>query len=340
MLHDAHSQPDPYSPPAHVDSYIPPFDEKFEKKALLFREAIEEYEEGYNAMDDPLICICVIHFHHKRGTEIEYRYPNTAEVERVENMIIHHAMPDSSHNKHEDYNFFNFESEFKGKKRMLFGVSYFKQIKLTEEMKKNNADLTRSYVQKAVAVVSQVPLFGYLKIRLTSTIKAFFEHFTDFDIIEMAYKEMSKNLNDTWPQIQLNDLYIGSDLKVIINLFGVSNFYEIWKAILHQRRVVVFAHSSSSASSFILSLMSLFPGLNTFGVYSKPIAKYMQSLREYALPLKMFTSDYFLSMSFHIQDFGLLAKFIKKDDGNFLLGTTNRLLKESNDYGIELLVNL
>ena len=41
-------------------------------------------------------------------------------------------MPDSSHNKHEDYNFFNFQTEFKGKKRMLFGVSYFKQIKLTE----------------------------------------------------------------------------------------------------------------------------------------------------------------------------------------------------------------
>ena len=86
--------------------------------------------------------------------------------------------------------------------------------------------------------------------------------------------------------------------------------------------------------------MSLFPGLSTFGIYSKPIAKYMQSLREYALPLKLFTSDYFLSMSFHIQDFGLLAKFIKKEEGNFLLGTTNRLLKESNDYGVELLVNL
>lgn len=156
----------------------------------------------------------------------------------------------------------------------------------------------------------------------------------------MAYKDMNKNLSDTWPQTPLNDLYIGSDLKVIIDLFGVSDFYEIWKAILYQRRVVVFAHSSSSASSFIVSLLSLFPGLSTYGIYSKPIAKYMQSLREYALPLKFFTSDNFLSMSFHIQDFGLLSQFIKKDEGNFLLGTTNRLLKESNDYGIELLVNL
>lgn len=47
-------------------------------------------------------------------------------------MIVHHAMPDSSHNKMEDCNFFNFEAKFKGKNRMLFGVSYFKQIKVTE----------------------------------------------------------------------------------------------------------------------------------------------------------------------------------------------------------------
>ena len=127
--------------------------------------------------------------------------------------------------------------------------------------------------------------------------------------------------------MQLNDLYIGTDLKVIMNLFEVSDFYEIWKAVLYQKRVVVFAHSSSSASSFILSLLSLFPGLNTFGIYSKPIAKYMQSLREYALPLRLFSSENFLSMSFHIQDFGLLAKFQKNEKGNFLLGTTNRLLK-------------
>lgn len=74
----------------------------------------------------------MIHFHHKRGTEIEYRYPKNKTVEKIEDLIVHHAMPDSSHNKGEDYNFFNFETEIKGKSKMLFGVSYFKQIKLTE----------------------------------------------------------------------------------------------------------------------------------------------------------------------------------------------------------------
>jgi hypothetical protein len=101
-------------------------------------------------------------------------------VEELESRIIHHAMPDSSHNKSEDYNYFNFEAQYKDKMQMLFGVSYFKQIKLDEETKKTNPEFTRSYLQKAVALVSTVPLFAYLKVRLCITTKLFFEKFTNF----------------------------------------------------------------------------------------------------------------------------------------------------------------
>ena len=41
-----------------------------------------------------------------------------------------------------------------------------------------------------------------------------------------------------------------------------------------------------------------------------------------------------------MQDFHLLSRLQKGKGGKFLLGTTNRLLKEANHYGIELLVNL
>jgi hypothetical protein len=72
---------------------------------------------------------------------------------------------------------------------------------------------------------------------------------------------------------------MGCDLKKIINTVGVSNLYEIWKGLVYEKRVVIFAQTSSDSSSFILSLLSLFPGLNCFGIYSKSISKYMQSLR-------------------------------------------------------------
>ncbi len=113
-------------------------------------------------------------------------------------------MPDSSHNKNEDYNFFNFETTINGRKRMLFGVSYFKQIKVTEEHRLKNKELTRSYTQKAISVVSYLPLFGYLKMRLHSTVKVFFNDFDNFKLIEDAYKDLENHLVDTWPQISVN----------------------------------------------------------------------------------------------------------------------------------------
>ena len=76
-------------------------------------------------------------------------------------------------------------------------------------------------MQKALAVVSVLPLFGYLKLRLSSTIKAFFTDFTNYELIDAAYKDLNKNLSESWPRLEMNQLYIGSDLKVIINLFGV-----------------------------------------------------------------------------------------------------------------------
>ena len=50
---------------------------------MLLKEAVDEYEEGYQKMDDPVICLAVIHFHHKRGTEVEYRYPASKSVESL-----------------------------------------------------------------------------------------------------------------------------------------------------------------------------------------------------------------------------------------------------------------
>lgn len=49
-------------------------------------------------------------------------------------------------------------------------------------------------MQKAIAVVSTLPLFGYLKLRLASTTKAFFGEFNNYALIDAAYKELSKGL--------------------------------------------------------------------------------------------------------------------------------------------------
>ena len=76
-----------------------------------------------------------------------------------------------------------------------------------------------------MAVISTLPLFGYLKVRLASTIKVFFSDFTNYELINAAYKDLNKNVSSSWPQLEMSQLHIGSDLKAIINLFGVHDFY-------------------------------------------------------------------------------------------------------------------
>ena len=192
---------------------------------MLLKEVVDEYDEGYLKSEEAVLCMLVVNFHHTRGVEVEHRFPASKAVEEIENLVVHHAMPDSSHNKMEDYNFFNFEAVWKGKKRMLFGVSYFKQIKATQEMMNKNHEIKRSYLQKAIAVVSTLPLFGYLKLRLASTTKAFFNEFDNYSLIDAAYRELSKGVTESWPKMEMSQLYIGSDLKVILGLFGAQEFY-------------------------------------------------------------------------------------------------------------------
>jgi hypothetical protein len=78
--------------------------------------------------------------------------------------------------------------------------------------------------------------------------------------------------------MDLSELHIGSDLRHILKIFKYK-FFELYKAVLQQKRIVVFSHSSSSSSSFILSLLSLFPGMLTFGMHSGPINRYLEGLR-------------------------------------------------------------
>ena len=68
---------------------------------------------------------------------------------------------------------------------LLYGVSCFKQIKVTDEMRKRDPELTRSHVQKALCILSRVPTFGLLHTKLDPTTKAFFNQ-NDFHDVNVS----------------------------------------------------------------------------------------------------------------------------------------------------------
>lgn len=69
MAIETNTLPPDYTIPSNdPDVFIPHFDKELERKALLLKEVVDEYDEGFHKIDEPVICMAVIHFHHKRGT--------------------------------------------------------------------------------------------------------------------------------------------------------------------------------------------------------------------------------------------------------------------------------
>ena len=83
MALQANSLPEFEVPEGAGDVFVPPFNKQLERKALILKEVVDEYDEGYTKLEEPIICMTVVHFHHKRGTEVEYKYPNNKSVEEI-----------------------------------------------------------------------------------------------------------------------------------------------------------------------------------------------------------------------------------------------------------------
>lgn len=129
----------------------------------------------------------MVEFHHKRGAEMQFVYPQSEEVQKTFDSVIPYAMPDSSHNKSEDCSFFNLELEIGGRVRMVFGVSYFRQIRVSEEMKRRNEELTRSHLQIAVCILSHTPLFEHFRLRIVTATNSFFNDLNDHGPIKTCF---------------------------------------------------------------------------------------------------------------------------------------------------------
>ena len=50
-------------------------------------------------------------------------------------------------------------------------------------------------------MVSTLPVFGYLKLRLSSTTKVFFSDYNNYELINSAYRDLNKNLAESWPKL-------------------------------------------------------------------------------------------------------------------------------------------
>lgn len=186
-----------------------------------------------NKSINPVFLIAVVSFHHKKGSIVEYSYPNNSDIiqlnsssffknyvnekdkikvlEDIYYQLTYFCLPDSVHLNNEDFQFFTIQNYSK----MLYGVSCYRQIKTN--VKKDDIDNTRNCIQKALCILSEYPLFGIFYNKLNITISAFFDQtsLTDKQIISDMYSNYNaisiKNIN-------VNELFLSFSLKKIISL--------------------------------------------------------------------------------------------------------------------------
>lgn len=163
-------------------------------------------------VDDAILGVCVVDFHHKRGPEVEY-------WEGLDNVGItdstglwpnlpFQALPDGSHSFKETFTYFTLLYDKKHKRSprnvhdmdqgnddtdytTVFAISCSRQIR-SDELLSRDKDVTRSTVQKAIVVVSYEPIFGQIKDKLSIVTNAFFlqKDFSDRQIIKSLYESL------------------------------------------------------------------------------------------------------------------------------------------------------
>ncbi len=173
----------------------------------------------------PILYIMVVGFHHKKGCQLEFVYPNdtrvqkltsnpsdTAELYKLPKKWKHLpslALPDGSHNYETDYIYFHLEDDLEGlaepstdpkqakkqSNRTLFGVSCYRQINASELIIKD-VDVTRNTLQKSVCILARLPIYSSLRVKLYSITAAYFEQ-KDFHKTELLINAYDSLLQQT-----------------------------------------------------------------------------------------------------------------------------------------------
>lgn len=172
------------------------------------------------------------------------------------------CLPDGSHKVDEDYIFFvtTFNDE------TLFGVSCYRQIAASAQLKQTDASFTRSSVQKAVVCLCRWPLYGVVKSVVAAATHAYFNqmNFGDTEILSGIFKSINMSLErmeKSGLQKEFHSyLYMGIDVRKVLLKLG-RNALSLFKLLLAGCKVILFtSHGFESVCNDLLALCSLVPG--------------------------------------------------------------------------------
>ncbi|CAG9861818.1 unnamed protein product [Phyllotreta striolata] len=235
---------------------------------------------------DPILYVLVIGFHHKRGCQVEYSFPELVPGHPNEcpagwKYLPTLALPDGSHNYDEDTVYFHLPSLTKPV-RTIYGISCFRQIPV-EKIKNKTSDITRGTVQKSVCVLSKVPLFGQIQVKMCLITHAYFDEgdFSQVSILEDTYYHLNAVMTQS---DSIQQPFIGLSARDFI-LHWKHKAVLLFKLMLLEKRVIFYKSPVHPLCSTILTLVSLFPDMIENGLHNSAcirLSRPMSPMPEYS----------------------------------------------------------
>jgi len=227
---------------------------------------------NYDA-SNPVLHVVVVGFHHKKGCQVEYAHPplipggesSSSELPSQWRNLPSLALPDGSHNWDEDTVYFHLPA-LHNPRKTVFGISCYRQIDV-EKIKNKTSDITRGTVQKSVCVLSRLPLFGQIQVKMSLITAAYFQEgdFSNVSLIKLTYENLSECLTDD--MVYTQQLYVGLSARDFVLHFR-QRALVLFKLLLLERKVLFFKSPVRELSSHILTLLSLLPGMLESGLDS------------------------------------------------------------------------
>ncbi|KPI91556.1 Late secretory pathway protein AVL9-like [Papilio xuthus] len=208
-------------------------------------------------INDPVLNIIVVGFHHKRGCQVEHCYPELIPGKPCELPVPWRhlpalALPDGSHNYLSDTIFFNLPG-LSEPAHTVYGISCFRQIPVEEVVQKTE-DMTRSSVQKSVCVVCRAPLFGRLAVKMELVVRAWFLQgdFSQTKLLEDAYNHLNSC------PVQIDQTLEGLSVQKLVESWKHKALL-LFKLLLLRRKVLIYGSPAGTLSAALLTLVSLLP---------------------------------------------------------------------------------
>ena len=320
---------------------------------------LNKYYKKEHYTSNPILYIAVVSFNHKKGSIIEFTYPDKEELlekntesklffeslipsdnsltkenvfDNINNQLTYLSMPDGAHSLTSDSQFFLIQNFSK----ILFGISCYRQIKVTQAMKEDEQENTRDSVQKSMCIISKLPLFGQMASKLSITMLAYFnqDSLKDKKIIKDLYLNYDKNYLE---YINVNEILESFSLKRLI-YFTLDKIFTLIKLIMLEKKILIYSHISNNICSFIFSFLSLFPGGAFFSLDNTGHMKsFYNCYSPYGLPLKFLNKKSVIYSLLTLYD---IDKLEDKNISSYFVGATNPLLLNYNKIEFDCIINL